>query len=183
MYLCLYVCIYHAFEKRGGHTPYTQEDFVANSQLAFFWRRESTHHIVLCLHIQHSIQTRATAQCPAVVLQSTLEVVLQSTLRKKYANTLRRTRLFLSSRLLLTMANGGRYRRKCLHNCMRNTRKARMQVTHGIGEKADVLGPGGLRVRTPASTATSLISSAASKQISTPVANGPFGSYGYALEI
>ena len=58
-----------------------------------------------------------------------------------------------------------------------------MQVTNGIGEKADVLDPGGQKVRKPASTATSLISSAASKQISTTDANGPFGSYGYALKI
>ena len=36
MYVSMCVCIYHTFEKRGGHTPYTQEDFVANSQLAFF---------------------------------------------------------------------------------------------------------------------------------------------------
>ena len=58
-----------------------------------------------------------------------------------------------------------------------------MQLTHGIGEKPDVSDPGSQRVRTPTSTATPLIFSTASKQISTTDASGPFGSYGYAVKI
>ena len=66
---------------------------------------------------------------------------------------------------------------------MINTSTARMQGTHGIGEKADVLDPGSRMVRKPASTATSLTSPHAPKQISTTDANAPFESYGYALKM
>ena len=99
------------------------------------------------------------------------------------ALVLKSTRGFLSSRLLSDMANGGRYRRKCLRNCMMNTSTATMQGTHGIGEKTDVLDPGSQKVKKTKSTATPLTSPFVSKHISTTIASAPFELYGYALKM
>ena len=106
-----------------------------------------------------------------VELQSTRTLVLQSTC------------LFLLLKLLLDMASGGRYRRKCLHDSMSNMPTTRMQGTRGIGEKVDVRDPGSPMVSKPASTATSLTSSTVSKQMWTTSANAPFESSGFALRM
>ena len=90
---------------------------------------------------------------------------------------------FLSSRLRTRITHGGRFRKICLQNYIHAKWITKTQGTRGIGEKADVLDPGGRMVSRPASIVTRLISSTMFKPISTTAAGVPFESYGCDLKM
>ena len=66
---------------------------------------------------------------------------------------------------------------------MQPKRTTKTQGTREIGEKTDVLEPGGRMVSIPTSIGTRLISSTMFKPISTTAADVPFESYGCGLKI